>query len=170
MQVSSISRAYHGSLKGQPPFNAKFLCYACDFWAQSKFPPITGKMVIFLLLGCAVVMVQRASNRCLRCEWRTFFKVMVLFLLRAIGDFTHKFVPMLLLLKKDRKKKKCRNAHESVKPLPDVILTSVKVLWNIPEFFGDPKKTDEDESLFSWSTVLWQDIQNWAWEAGIMRI
>lgn len=50
---------------------------------------------------------------------------------------------------KERPEKKRRNAHESAKPLPDVILTSVKVLWSIPEFFWDPKKTG-----WGWESVL----------------
>ena len=45
-------------------------------------------------------------------------------------------------VKERPEKKKCRNAHESVKPLPDVILTSAKVLSGVfLNFFWDPKKT-----------------------------
>ena len=54
------------------------------------------------------------------------------------------------LVKERPEKKKCRNAHESVKPLPDVILTSVKVLSGVfLNFFWDPQKTG-----WGWESVL----------------
>ena len=150
MQLSSISRAYHGSLKGPTPLQCHISLLCMWFLSAVKIPPQSpGRWWFFCYWAAPWWWGNELPIDVYGGSGARFLSDGLIFAQRNWW-----FYPQIrsdaAFVKERPEKKKCRNAHESVKPLPDVILTSVKVLSGVfLIFFGIPKKTG-----WGWESVL----------------